>query len=78
VQQLRGITHVRCIDVVRALFQQSSGRRWIWLEIEQHDDIRKRRYSFNPLTQLKTWESSQEEERKRENEMSQHPLGGFI
>jgi hypothetical protein len=27
---LRGITHVRHIDVVRVPFQQSSRRRWIW------------------------------------------------
>jgi hypothetical protein len=45
--------------------QQSSGRRWIWLEIRQCDGVQNRRFSFNLLTQFQTWEPSQEKDRKR-------------
>jgi hypothetical protein len=77
-RRLRGITHIRCIDIVRASVQQSSRRRWIWLEIQQHDGVRNRRFSFNPRTQFQTWKPSQEEERKRREWMSQGPQGVYI
>jgi hypothetical protein len=37
----------------------------------------KQGFYFNPLTQLQTWESSREKERKRGNGMSQDSLGGL-
>jgi hypothetical protein len=76
-RRLRGITHVRCIDVVWAPVQQSSGRRWIYTRNPAARWRPTWGVSFNSLTKLQTWEPSQEEDRKREGMNEPRGPGGL-
>jgi hypothetical protein len=77
-QYLRGITHVRCIDVVRAPVQQSSGRRKTGTGNLAAWRCPTHGVSSNSRARLQTWELRQREERRRDGWMSQGGHGGFI
>jgi hypothetical protein len=61
-QRLQGITHVRCIDIVRPPVQRSSERRWTRTKNPAARCCPARGVSPKSRARLQTWELDQREE----------------